>query len=86
MNESDFIEAVSQRWGGNQAWHVIGDSWQGINVGGGESLFEMGLSHVDLQTKGFSLEHIFFSDGPTSKGREFFKIACHNNVIDIVTH
>ena len=50
-----------------------------------ESLFEMGLSHVDLQTKGFSLEHIFFSDGPISKGREFFKIACHNNVIDIVT-
>ena len=35
VNENDFIEAVSQRWGGNQAWHVIGDSWQGINVGGG---------------------------------------------------
>ena len=28
--------------------------------GVGESLFEMGLSHVDLQTKRFSLEHIFF--------------------------
>ena len=25
----------------------------------GETLFEMGLSNGDLQTKGFSLEHIF---------------------------
>ena len=53
-------------WGGEpkigwELWHVNGDSWQGINVGGGGgSLFEIGLSPWGLVNQRSFAGTIFF--------------------------
>ena len=77
-------------WGGEpkmgwELWHVNGDSWQGINVGGGGgSLFEIGLSPWGFMNQRIFTGTIFFSDGPTFNKREFLRILYHNKAFVIV--
>ena len=54
--------------------------------GGGESLFEIGLSPRGLMNQRIFTGTIFFSDGPTFNKREFLRILYHNKAFVIVLY
>ena len=54
--------------------------------GGGESLFEIGLSPWGLMNQRIFTGTIFFSDGPTFNKREFLRNLYHNKAFVIVLY